>query len=76
MSQPESADASMKRPSMKKWVVLLVVLGALIGVGTMMKAWMDRRSGAEAQPAVFSGGREHWVQNEVPLSMQCGGGHE
>ena len=53
MSQPESADASMKRPSMKKWVVLLVVLGALIGVGTMMKAWMDRRSGAEAQPAVF-----------------------
>ena len=66
----------MKRPSMKKWVVLLVVLGALIGVGTMMKAWMDRRSGAEAQPAVFSGGSEHWDQNEVPISMQCGACHE
>lgn len=76
MSQPKSADASMKRPSMKKWVVLLVVLGALIGVGTMMKAWMDRRSGAEAQPAVFSGGSEHWDQNEVPISMQCGACHE
>lgn len=43
MPAPESADAPVNRPSMKKWVVLLVVLGALIGLGTMMKAWMDRR---------------------------------
>lgn len=53
MSAPESADAPVNRPSMKKWVVLLVVLGALIGLGTMVKAWMDRRSGAAAQPVVF-----------------------
>lgn len=35
MSAPESADAPVNRPSMKKWVVLIVVLGALIGLGTM-----------------------------------------
>jgi len=57
MSAPESADAPVNRPSMKKWVVLLVVLGALIGLGTMVKAWMDKRSGAAAQPGGFSGGR-------------------
>ena len=76
MSAPESADAPVNRPSMKKWVVLLVVLGALIGLGTMVKAWMDKRSGAAAQPVVFSGGSEHWDQNEVPISMQCGACHE
>ncbi len=27
MPAPESADAPVNRPSMKKWVVLLVVLG-------------------------------------------------
>lgn len=55
---------------MKKWVVLPCYLGALIGLGTMVKAWMDRRSGAAAQPVVFSGGSEHWDQNEVPISMK------
>ena len=63
-------------PKERSAMVLLVVLGALIGLGTMMKAWMDRRFGATAQPVVFSGGSEHWDQNEVPISMQCGACHE
>ena len=76
MSETKPSRVSSKKPSVKKWVVLIVVLGALVGLGTMMKAWMERRAGTGVQPAVFTGGSEHWDQNEVPVSMQCGACHE
>ena len=58
MPAPESADAPVNRPSMKKWVVLLVVLGALIGLGTMMKR---RRSRLFFQEAVSTGTRMRYL---------------
>lgn len=76
MSLPEAPDALVHRTSLKKWVVFFIVLAVLAGLGSMLKAWMDRRTLQDAPPAVFSGGSEHWDQDQVPISMQCGACHE
>ncbi|MEG0426340.1 MAG: ammonia-forming cytochrome c nitrite reductase subunit c552 [Akkermansia sp.] len=58
-------------------LLILLVLGILIGVGTGVRHWQLRQQSLiQAKGKIFEGMSGHWDQSSVPVSLQCGACHE